>query len=162
MGECFIITNPVKRQYFTIDPFGENSKKSGLITGNNSRSLHAIAVAWLILDTDSEARATSFLGELQGTWFGDRIYLAGDEAPPNPDGVQTSCDGAPMRNLFRLALDEFEDITPRVVAETCERDEDILHFLVHQAYAARSSGADNFLLREFLDVPTQTFRRGCD
>jgi hypothetical protein len=131
MGAWYDVVNPAKRQYLRIEAFGEDFKYGGLITGHNGRSLHAMAIAWLVSRfPGSEYSDLQILEEIQGCWFGDPIYLASDEAPADTAGISTSTPDHPDRNLYRLAHQEFEDVTARVIKSLCEKDQDIAEILV--------------------------------
>jgi hypothetical protein len=59
-------------------------------------------------------------GPLRGAWCGDRVYAAGDEHGPDLHGVKTSTLEDPMRNLYGLAHDEYEDVSYAALAMLCE------------------------------------------
>jgi hypothetical protein len=115
MGQYFKIVNPTKKQYLDPGHFDENNKASGYMLG-----VHAAAVAVLVckpLDVPAHDR----YGSLEGTWFGDALYAAGDDnGEPNPECMVTVTPEAPDRNLNQMAEQEFEDISYRAIAMLCE------------------------------------------
>ncbi len=127
MGAYYDIVNPSKRQYVRISGFGENFKWGGLVTGSEGRSIHAMAVAWLICRFQGCESAPD---DWVGYWSGDPIYFASDESSPDLDEMPTSTPKFPERNLAKLALDEYEDITPCVIQQLCEKDNEIAVILV--------------------------------
>ena len=120
MGQYFHIVNPAKRQYISSSSFAENSKSSGVMLG-----YHAIAVGLLVCNLDQvsyeRSKPLHGYGPLAGSWFGDRVYLAGDDhGEPDEFGVKTSTEENANRNLYWLAEEEFENITYRAIAMLCE------------------------------------------
>ena len=120
MGEYFHIVNPAKRQYLCASSFGE-----GIKAGNVMRGYHGVALAVLICNFDQVSNDRDEprhqYGALAGSWFGDRVYLAGDgHGQPDDFGIQTSTESRPGRNLYWMAKDEFEDISYRAIAMLCE------------------------------------------
>jgi hypothetical protein len=152
MGEYYHIVNPAKRQYLSADKFGEGSKARSVIRG-----YHGIALAALICNFDQVRNGSDQprhgYGALAGTWFGDRIYLAGDGyGQPNDFGIQTSTDSNPGRNLYWMAMEEFEDISYRAIAMLCEGG-----YASELAHAA-ADPLKSFLLKHLGNV---VFRVGC-
>jgi hypothetical protein len=141
MGEYFLIVNPAKRQYIDAFHFGESIKFNGILRGK-----HATALALLICD---EAQAIPPLG---GTWAGDPLVVTGDSAPANTAGVTTATSSHPDRNLYRLAQEEFENISLQMIAMLCERD----HTSADE-FAERAR-TDKHLLAELGEV---VFQIGC-
>jgi hypothetical protein len=116
MGQYFHIVNPSKAQYISAHTFEENSKASGVMLG-----FHANALALLVSTADE---AHSRRPELVGAWFGDKIYVVGDDyGKPDAYGIRTSTEKNPERNLYFLALEEFEDISLKAIAMMCLWDD---------------------------------------
>jgi hypothetical protein len=115
VGEFFIIVNPVKRQYLRPSDFGEYFKSSWVPSGH-----HAVATAMLICGySSSHLSARADHGEKviePGSWYGDPIERVGDEELPNTHGVQTATPEDPKRNLYVMALAEFENVALRALA----------------------------------------------
>jgi hypothetical protein len=124
MGEYFKIVNPAKQQY--IDPinFGEGIKRGGILRGN-----HGLAVSCLV------CRGAG-IGRLFGTWAGDEIFVAGDEAPPDEWGIATATPERPDRNLNRMAGDEFENISCEAIVMLCEFDASLSEEFASKANAS--------------------------
>jgi hypothetical protein len=130
MGAWYIIVNPSRRQYLEIGGFGESFKSGSLITGASGRSLHAMAVAWLVCRfPGADYSEAALRDDIAGGWFGDPIYFASDEAPPDLGGIPTSTPERPDQNLSALAS-AYEDVTPRVIKSLCEKDDEIAEILV--------------------------------
>jgi hypothetical protein len=120
MGQYFHIVNPAKRQYISASTSAENNKDSGVMLG-----YHAIAVALLVCNLDQvsyeRGEPRHSYGPLAGSWFGDRVYLAGDDhGEPDEFGIKTSSVENPGRNLYWIAEEEFDDISYRAIAMLCE------------------------------------------
>ncbi len=120
MGQYFHIVNPTKRQYVSAHNFGENNKGSGVMLG-----FHAIAIGLLVCNLDQvsyeRGEPLHTYDPLAGSWFGDRIYIAGDDhGEPDELGVKTSTEESPSRNLYWMAKEEVEDISYRAIAMLCE------------------------------------------
>ncbi|GEM_PF-2243153 len=107
MGVYFLVVNPAKKQYLDAGRFGENSKQSGIFSG-----IHAKAVGLLLYDTKKQLSLTH---QLVGAWVGDSVIVAGDNAHPNPVGIQTINEENPERNLYEMAYQEFEDISREAI-----------------------------------------------
>ena len=107
MGEYFLIVNPVKRQYVSASPFGENIKRNGIFAGH-----HGYAIG-LLLCNDPENFFDAH--PLVGSWAGDPIIVAGDYSAPDTLGIPTTLPDGPGRNLYHMAEEEFEDISHRVM-----------------------------------------------
>lgn len=105
MGEYFLIVNPVKRQYISADPFGENIKRPGIFRGD-----HGHAVGLLLCDHPG-----AHAHPLVGSWVGDPVIVTGDSSGPNTAGLVTTLPKDPGRDLYDMAKDEFEDISPRAM-----------------------------------------------
>ena len=103
MGQYFLIANPAKKQYVDPGRLGLAQKHYGLFQGLLGR-----AIALLVRDDQESGGPTGLLG----SWVGDPVVAAGDDAGrPNPGGIRTSSDSAPRRNLNQMAREEYEDIT---------------------------------------------------
>jgi hypothetical protein len=109
MGQYFIFVNPTKRQFLDAGKFNEGVKSYSVLYG-----YHAYAIALLVCNL---AEVDHSYGQLAGSWFGDRVIVAGDdEGEPNAYGIKTSTLENPDRNLYWLASEEYEDISCRAVA----------------------------------------------
>jgi hypothetical protein len=141
MGAYYIVVNPAKKQYLSIRSFGENVKYGGLVTGHDGRSLHTMAIAWLVCQWEDSQSVIS-ADEVGGSWVGDGIYLASDSVGPDLNGLVTATAERPDRNLHFLARQEYEDMAPRVIFDLCDRDERIAEIL-----AARTelTGEDQYV-----------------
>ncbi len=116
MGQYFHIVNPAKAQYVSAGTFEENNNASGVMRG-----FHANALALLVCKVDE---AMSPPPELAGSWFGDKVYVVGnDYGKADAYGIKTSTLGDPDRNLYFLALEEFEDVSLKAIAMMCEWDD---------------------------------------
>ena len=105
MGRYLLIANPDKQQFVTEHSYGCSAKSSSYMHG-----MTAHAVALLVCKPTDVSNDT--YDQLAGSWYGDRVIAAGDDyCPPNQDGIQTATPGAPERNLYEMACDEFEDIS---------------------------------------------------
>jgi hypothetical protein len=125
MGEYFLVVNPVKRQFLDAIRFGESIKRGGLLQGK-----HGIAVALLLLDTHQDLRNSS---SLVGSWMGDPIIITGDSAVPHTALLQTATVEQPERNLYAMALEEFEDISHRAIVMVCEDSKERIDDFVNRA-----------------------------
>jgi hypothetical protein len=119
MGQYFLAVNPIKRQY--VDPmcFGQDNREWDIF---DSACGHAVA----LLMTDSkgyesvQAIPPGNPMRLIGLWLGDPVVVAGDDyGAPNSFGFRTTTDAEPERNLYRMAEDEFQDISYYAVAALC-------------------------------------------
>jgi hypothetical protein len=106
MGQYFLVVNPAKKQYLDAGRFGENIKRSGIFCGR-----HAQAVGLILCHTDQPRGAHPLIG----SWAGDPIFVTGDYALPDSKGMQTTTPDQPERNLYELACQEYEDITPQAI-----------------------------------------------
>lgn len=132
MGQHFLFVNLRKRQFLNPVRFaGEGAKAGALLHGS-----HALAIA--VLTTDFDHVKHDF-GPVAGAWSGDRIVIAGDQAEPNADGIETATAADPMRNLYGLAYLEFEDVTHRALATLCTAREGFAAEIA--ARADRDSGS---------------------
>jgi len=125
MGEYFLVVNPLKRQYLDAIRFGESIKRGGLLQGK-----HGIAVALLLLDRHQDHRTPS---SLVGSWVGDPIIITGDSAVPHTTLLQTATDEQPDRNLYIMALEEFEDISHKAIVMVCEDSKERIDDFVKKA-----------------------------
>lgn len=122
MGVYYKIVNPAKRQYLHPACFGEGIKWRSVLRGG----LCIEALKYLIADDRNPPHASVAIHatpwELEGSWVGDPVILAGDDStPPNPDGIRTSTPENPARNLNALADEEFYNISHLAIAMLCER-----------------------------------------
>jgi hypothetical protein len=128
MGAYYLIANPDKREYLSAGPFGENIKASGLLRG-----LHGLAVLHLVC-LDPNGR----FAPLGGTWFGQRVIPTGDDTGhPDEHGIPTATADKPGRNLYRLAEEEYEDISRKTMCMLARIDVD--HATAMATRAAKSS-----------------------
>src|SRR5437763_1139325 len=103
MGQYYLIVNIDKKQYLHPHRCGD-----GLQLLEFGCSAGGTLTALAILLADGNNRGGGDLRSdhaIIGTWAGDRIVIAGDYAD---EGKFT---GDPQRNLYRVADDEYEDIS---------------------------------------------------
>lgn len=141
MGNSFLVVNPVRREY--LDPwcFGDNPKTGGYMQG-----VHPVAFALLV----GPAVLSSSTG-LEGTWNGHKLVVATDAASANQEGFVTGTPDFPDRNLYRMVLDEFMDLSYSALAMVCERSTEIRDTLARRAKLEyESSGGRSFSLLRHL------------
>jgi hypothetical protein len=103
MGQYYLIVNLDKKQFLHPHKCGDGLK---LLEFGCSANGTLTALAVLLADGNNRGG-----GDLHsdhpviGTWAGDRIVIAGDYAD---EGKFT---GDPARNLYRVAADEFQDVS---------------------------------------------------
>ncbi len=113
MGISIRIVNPTKRQFLDPDQFPEHDGRTAFMTG-----VHAAAVAVLACDP-AEVPGHGY-GPLAGSWCGDPIIAATDAMRPDRHGIRTSTLDRSNRNLYDVAVEEYEDISLRAFAMVCE------------------------------------------
>jgi hypothetical protein len=113
MGISIRIVNPSKRQFLDPDQFPEHDGRTAFMTG-----VHAAAVAVLACDP-AEVHGHDY-GPLAGSWCGAPIIAATDAMRPDRHGITTSTLDRPLRNLYDVAAEEYEDISLRAFAMVCE------------------------------------------
>ena len=101
MGQYFYIVNETKKQFLHPHAFDEGLKLAEFGSSSNG-SLKALA--FLLSDNDVHP----WEHELNGTWAGDKITIAGDYGPDD----RKDSEGKPC-NLHHLACEEFEDISAK-------------------------------------------------
>lgn len=134
MGQYYLIVNPDKKQYLYSHTFGDGLKllefgcsAYGMLTGLTLLLADGNGRGGGDFRLHDELRGAEPVDtSLVGSWAGDRIVFAGDYADP---GRFTTVEGVlayrakhdkpedlPSNpNLYALAHDQFEDISPRVV-----------------------------------------------
>ncbi len=112
MGQYFILVNTTKRQVIRPHAFGDGAKLIEVASGG----LTLAALAVLLADGNGRGGGDVRSADpVVGSWAGDRIVMSGDYADPDRHGVKTATEAQPQRNLFKLALDEWEDVSERVL-----------------------------------------------
>lgn len=129
MGQYFLVVNTDKKQYLDGFRFGEGIADLQVVSG-----YHAQALALLTCRMD-DVRDTE--GTLLGSWSKDLVLAAGEFASPGKYGIETATTGNPDRNLYRMARDEFEDISYQALAILCETHEPICYELAQKASIPR-------------------------
>ena len=115
MGTYYKIVNPAKRQHLDPSHFGEGIKWGSVLRGE----LCIEALKCLIADSHCQdsVEVPANPWDLEGSWVGDPIILAGDDStPPDPNGIHTSTPENPARNLYVMASEEFSDISHLAIA----------------------------------------------
>ena len=129
MGQYFLIVNTDKKQFLDAYRFGEGVADLQIVSG-----YHAQALALLSCKMD-DVRDTE--GSLLGSWSRDFVLAVGDYAPPDKYGIKTATEEKPERNLYKLAREEFEDISYKALAMLCETHELICYELAEKASVPR-------------------------
>jgi hypothetical protein len=106
MGAWFTIANLEKRQYLSPSGFGNDLKFRYFLSDHV-----ALAVALLVGDFENRDRYPHEVGDVRGSWFGNRIVFVSDSSDPNTLGLQTTTPEEPDRTLWGMCYQEFEDIT---------------------------------------------------
>lgn len=121
MGQSHIFANPAKREYFTIEAFGEFGKHPLKVTEEDGQCLHAMALALLLLSPAAFGTAIS------GSWYGDVTHCPSDSSAPDSDGfnfgILTATESNPDKNFYQHAEDNYTDISVDVVGMLCSWDE---------------------------------------
>jgi hypothetical protein len=94
-SERFLLAQPATRTYLNPVLLGDDPTVFGLLRGL--------------------ARFLS-RGLLLGS-RGEPVYSAGERSAPNPTGVITAASACPRRNLYGMALAEYEDVTYREIPD---------------------------------------------
>lgn len=105
-----LVVNPAKREY--LRPVWMDGPEP---TGGPPRAAAALAVSTLVC-----TRPTHMYDDMTGSWHGDALFLAGADDPPDEWGITTATATDPTRNLYRLALDEYTDVSDTVLAMLVE------------------------------------------
>ena len=113
MGISIRIVNAARRQFLDPDQFPEHDGRTCFLTG-----VHAAAVAVLACDP-AEVPGHGY-GSLAGSWCGDAIIAATDAMRPDCHGIRTSTVERPLRNLYDVAGEEYEDLSLRAFAMVCD------------------------------------------
>ena len=124
MGQYFLIVNTDKKQYLDGFRFGEGVADLQVVSG-----YHAQALALLTCRMD-DARDTE--GTLLGSWSRSFVLAAGEYASPGRHDIETATAENPERNLYRMAREEFEDISYRALAMLCETHERVCYELAEK------------------------------
>ncbi len=128
MGTGYLIVNPAKRQFFDPPQFGDNGRNSGVLIG-----CHATALAFLVCQSNYPLR----LGILQGSWVGDRVILAGDNSEPLEDfRTHASDEDRQHGDWYRLACNEFENISGKLIVLLADSDDEFLQSFVKHSHEA--------------------------
>jgi hypothetical protein len=137
MGAYHNVVNPAKRQFLDM-----GTKHSVLLYG-----AYAEFVALLLWD---EHRSEEWPFALIGSWAGDTIYLTSDEEFATivrseteyvlPYCIDTRTPAKPERNLWSMALEEFEEISANMIALVYEFRPAVYEEFVGRATARRSYG----------------------
>lgn len=109
MGQYFLVVNTDKKQFIDAWKFGEGVADLQAVSG-----YHAQALALLTCRMD-EVRDTA--GNLLGSWSGDQVFAAAEYASTGNDDAK--------RNLYKTALEEFEDISYKALAMLCDTHEPV-------------------------------------
>jgi len=139
MASEFKIVNIDKHQYFDPSMFGEMGTANGYMNG-----IHATALAMLACDPGGY----TFGSRTAGTWYGDKVQAAYDDALPDTLGVLTSTVTNPSRNLYEMAWREFLDIGPKVICMVCDWIDGTADELASRVVLAPRDGHEN--LHEYL------------
>ena len=117
MGQYFILVNTSKRQLIRPHAFGDGAKLLELASGG----LTLTALAVLLADGNGRGGGDVRSNDpIVGSWAGDRIVVSGDYADPDRHGIPTATAEKPSRNLFKVALDEWEDVSEKVLSAMWE------------------------------------------
>lgn len=129
MGQYFLIINTDKKQFLDPYCFGEGVADLQMISGFHAQALALLATKMNeIYETENG---------LMSSWSGDFVVIAGDYAPPNKYGVKTTTPEKADRNLYKMARDEFEDISYKAFAMLCETHESVCYELAEKASIPR-------------------------
>ena len=120
MGQYFLVVNTDKKQYLDAWKFGEGVADLQAVSG-----YHAQALALLTCRMD-QVRDTD--DTLLGSWSGDRVIAAAEYA---------SAENEAEQNLYKIAREEFEDISYQALAMLCETHEPAAYELAEKAATRR-------------------------
>ncbi len=112
MGQYYKIVNVKKKQYISPYTFGDGSKLMEF-----SMSANGVLAGLAILLADGNGRGGGDLhstNDIIGSWAGDNIVVAGDYADEGKFVKETD------QNLYRVASDEGEDISIKVLDALCD------------------------------------------
>ena len=112
MGQYYKIVNIKKKQYITPHIFGDGAKLMEF-----SMSANGVLSGLAILLADGNGRGGGDLNSdnpIVGWWAGDNIVIAGDYADEGKFVKE------PNQNLYRVASDEGEDISLKVLDALCD------------------------------------------
>lgn len=107
MGQYYKIVNIKKKEYITPHIFGDGAKLMEF-----SMSANGVLAGLAILLADGNGRGGGDLNsqsDIVGSWAGDNIVIAGDYADEGKFVKE------PNQNLYRVASDEGEDISLKVL-----------------------------------------------
>ena len=83
MGVYYFYVNDTKKQFFCIDPTGQDIKSYAL-----GRNIGSRALSYLILENNSDYTGVDE-HPLVGSWIGDRFFVTGDDYCPRFDEIKT-------------------------------------------------------------------------
>lgn len=112
MGQYYLVVNIDKEEYLHAHCFGD-----GLKLREFGFSAMGTLTALAVLLADGNGRGFGDLGSknpIIGSWAGDRIVIAGDEA----DKGKFAND--PKRNLYDVARDDFQNVSRLVLRAMAE------------------------------------------
>lgn len=129
MGQYFLIVNTDKKQFLDPYRFGEGVADLQVVSG-----YHAQALALLVVKMDDIYGSEN---GLMSSWSGDFVAAAGDYAQPDKHGIETSTPENSDRNLYKMAREEFEDVSYKALAMLCETREPVCYELAEKAALPR-------------------------
>ncbi|HJT30518.1 MAG TPA: hypothetical protein VJ783_00520 [Pirellulales bacterium] len=112
MGAYHIVVNPTKRQFLDPGRFDEGKKLGSVLHGVFCVDALKLLIADSFLAQGTRVSKPRNPWSLEGSWVGDPIVLASDDCgPPDPAGIITTSEGNSLRNLYVMAVEEFENIS---------------------------------------------------
>ncbi len=110
MGQYYLIVNLDKEGYIEPHDFGDGAK---LMEFGNSEEGTMTGLAILLADGNGRGGGDLRTNkEIVGSWAGDRIVVAGDYAD---DGKFVNDEDKQEKNLWEVALDEYENVSEKVI-----------------------------------------------
>jgi hypothetical protein len=140
MGQYYKIVNIKKKQYITPYTFGDGAKLMEF-----SMSANGVLAGLAILLADGNGRGGGDLhseNDIVGSWAGDNIVVAGDYADEGKFVKETD------QNLYRVASDEGEDISIKVLDALCDDSYFFTEFRKNRASWISDSQVDSLIERK--------------
>ena len=139
MGQYFIIVNVDKKERLNPHSFGDGLKFLEF-GSSGSGTMLGLAVLLRASCESGGGDMQEYADDLVGSWLGDRIAIIGDYDSEKRFGVE---------NLYRVAHEEYKDISPDVIRLIASDDYEKRSMLVRNYYLL-SVGEDYDRLREAL------------
>src|SRR5262249_2302045 len=105
-----LTVNPSRRQYLDAGRIRMWVTRPGILHGLPARMLGS-----LVFDS-GQVKTHDHTSPLGVSWLGDSIIVPPGDSEPDLCGVRTATGVDPGRNLYRMACEEFEDLSQPALA----------------------------------------------